>query len=772
MSMQWHALGWAFAAWLAYSFRLHAVHVYGAVIHEFDPWFNFRATEYLAENGATRFFEWFDHKSWYPLGRPVGTTIYPGMQFTAVGIWKVLEAIGQPMSLNDVCVYMPAWFGVIATLFLGLLAKECTGDDTVAVVSAVIMSVIPAHMMRSPAGKFDNESVAIPAMMALFYFWVRSLRSPSSWPIGAVAGISYMYMVASWGGYIFPVNLIAVHVLISILTARDSPKLRRSYVLFYLVGTSGAVRVPPVGWAPLRSLEQMLPLFCFFTVLVMSMCETIAARSKKRMKPQELAEMKLKAMGLAVVGMAVVGVALMPTGYFGPLSSRVRGLFVRHTRTGNPLVDSVAEHRATSPRAYYQYLHITSYLSLVGFAIGVIRLRAKDAGVFALVYALVAFYFSMKMNRLIILCGPIASLLGGLAVVHGSKWSWGQIREFMDSIQNPQPPAPQQPPAPASAQKKKAKQQQQEKKDEDITFAQALNELDTEFKFQRGAAFFLAMAAFVLTPAFFFHCDFMAKVVAQPSIMRMRRSPEGVTIIDDYREAYWWLRDSTPEDSRVLAWWDYGYQIAGVGNRTTLADGNTWNHEHIALVGRCLISPEKDAHRIIRHLADYVLIWAGGDGDDLAKSPHMARIANSVYSSLCPDDPTCAAFGFEDRERQVPTEMMGGSLLYKLHGNGLLKDVEVDGTLFEDVYKSSHGLVRIYKVLNVSKESKDWVADPANRLCDAPGSWYCSGQYPPALQPILKESRSFAQLEDFNRRSDASAEEYQREYHKRMSRDN
>jgi dolichyl-diphosphooligosaccharide--protein glycosyltransferase len=35
-------------------------------------------------------------------------------------------------------------------------------------------------------------------------------------------------------------------------------------------------------------------------------------------------------------------VILLPTGYFGPLSSRVRGLFVKHTRTGNPLVDSVA----------------------------------------------------------------------------------------------------------------------------------------------------------------------------------------------------------------------------------------------------------------------------------------------------------------------------------------------------------------------------------------------------------------------------------------------
>jgi len=33
-----------------------------------------------------------------------------------------------------------------------------------------------------------------------------------------------------------------------------------------------------------------------------------------------------------------------------------------------------------------------------------------------------------------------------------------------------------------------------------------------------------------------------------------------------------------------MSWWDYGYQIAGMGNRTTLVDNNTWNNSHIALV--------------------------------------------------------------------------------------------------------------------------------------------------------------------------------------------
>ena len=35
---------------------------------------------------------------------------------------------------------------------------------------------------------------------------------------------------------------------------------------------------------------------------------------------------------------------------------RVAALFVEHTKTGNPLVDSVAEHQPGSPDAYWTYL--------------------------------------------------------------------------------------------------------------------------------------------------------------------------------------------------------------------------------------------------------------------------------------------------------------------------------------------------------------------------------------------------------------------------------
>jgi len=249
-------------------------------------------------------------------------------------------------------------------------------------------------------------------------------------------------------------------------------------------------------------------------------------------------------------------------------------------------------------------------------------------------------------------------------------------------------------------------------------------------------------------------CDSYAKRSQSPRIVFQSQMNDGSTkIIDDYYKGYLWLRDNTPEDARVMAWWDYGYQITGVANRTSIADGNTWNHEHIATLGKILTSGEKKSWNAQRHLTDYVLVWAGGRGDDMAKSPHLARIGNSVFPEHCgDDDPLCHKFGFYQGGK--PTPMMEDSFLYKAVRHNIDEGVRLNSKYWKEVHTTRHGLMRIFKVMNISEESKAWNADPANRVCDAPGSWYCVGQYPPALKKLIEKRRNFVQLEDFNMRGE------------------
>jgi len=215
----------------------------------------------------------------------------------------------------------------------------------------------------------------------------------------------------------------------------------------------------------------------------------------------------------------------------------------------------------------------------------------------------------------------------------------------------------------------------------------------------------LALAAFLFIflaysgYTFVLHSRMMAEQLSHPQVMLSTRGRNGeLVIIDDFRESYWWLRDNTPQDARVMSWWDYGYQINGIANRTSIADGNTWNFEHIALLGRTLLSPEKEAWSQARHLADYVLVWTGRFigymSDDLAKMPQLANIAGSIY-------PEIDRQGYFVDRNSNPTPAARESLLYKLSMFG--KD---DGTIqlkhFKEVYTSKHSMVRIYKILDVA----------------------------------------------------------------------
>ena len=71
----------------------------------------------------------------YPIGRPVGTTIYPGMMITASGIYHFLQAIGLDVSVNDVCVFIPAGFALLTIMFVYLLTYEITSSHNMSIVA-------------------------------------------------------------------------------------------------------------------------------------------------------------------------------------------------------------------------------------------------------------------------------------------------------------------------------------------------------------------------------------------------------------------------------------------------------------------------------------------------------------------------------------------------------------------------------------------------------------------------------------------------------------
>ncbi len=110
-----------------------------------------------------------------------------------------------------------------------------------------------------------------------------------------------------------------------------------------------------------------------------------------------------------------------------------------------------------------------------------------------------------------------------------------------------------------------------------------------------------------------------------------------------YFQAYFWLRMNTPPEAKILSWWDYGYQMSAMANRTVLVDNNTWNNTHIATVGRALATTEAEAYPILESLdVDYVLVIFGGltgySSDDINKFLWPVRIGSGVFPNDMPSE--------------------------------------------------------------------------------------------------------------------------------------
>ena len=91
----------------------------------------------------------------------------------------------------------------------------------------------------------------------------------------------------------------------------------------------------------------------------------------------------------------------------------------------------------------------------------------------------------------------------------------------------------------------------------------------------------------------------------------------------------------------------------------------------------------------------------------------------------------------------TPSDCMRESILWRMHGWRFDDSVE-PLELFEEAYTTEHRMVRIFKVLDVSEESRSWRAAKGIE---------CSSQecYPPALAETLKLKESFQQIHGFGK---------------------
>ena len=256
-----------------------------------------------------------------------------------------------------------------------------------------------------------------------------------------------------------------------------------------------------------------------------------------------------------------------------------------------PIIASVSEHQPTAWPSFFMDLQFLVFLFPAGVILCFRELR--DEHVFVIIYALVGTYFAGVMVRLMLTLTPCVCVSAAVA-----------LSTVLDTYIDPRMPDVADTPAtrndpisvaqaPSSevtskkAKKDKASAAEVPKKApiDDLTDVfGAFNIILKKNKTPRIAnmdsrAVVISVAVFLLV-FFVQHCTWVTSYAySSPSVVLASKNPDGSQhIIDDFREAYYWLRQNTREDAVVMSWWDYGYQIAGMADRPTLVDNNTWNN--------------------------------------------------------------------------------------------------------------------------------------------------------------------------------------------------
>ena len=590
---------------LAFIIRIFSVIRFEVVIHEFDPWFNYRVTQYLSSEGAYAFWNWYDPESWYPLGRIIGGTTYPGLMFTSASLHWLCNTFLFPVDIRNVCVFLAPVFAALTALTAYYFVKEVTGRSESGLLTALLIAIVPGYISRSVAGSYDNEAVAIFALITTFYFYIKSVNTGSIlWSV--ICALMYFYMVSAWGGYVFIINLIPLYTLFLIIIGRADIKIYTSYTVFYVMGTLLSMQVPFVMFGALKSSEHFLSHGVFILLNMLMFVQFIKSNLSE--------DMYYTLLNFCMFGLAVVfGLAFLVLTFKGYISFGSRILTLLDPTYASkyiPIVASVSEHQPTTWSAFFFDLHAMLIFAPLGLYY--CFLDPTNSKLFVAVFGVCSVYFSCVMVRLLLLSSPALCLLSGLGISELLHFFVDQLKHYDESQENM-----------VSNESSFSITQKKEKK---------IYRYGIEV-----VAIFIVVLAFLLV-SYVFHCTWVAaEAYSSPSIILANRDRSGRRhIIDDFREAYYWLRMNSKPDSKIVSWWDYGYQIAGMSNRAVIVDNNTWNTTHIATVGAVFANEEEESFRLCKMLdANYVLVIFGGfssySGDDINKFIWIIRITSGYY---------------------------------------------------------------------------------------------------------------------------------------------
>lgn len=584
---------------------------YGFELNEFDPFFNYRATQFIVENGLVAYFDWHDDLSWHPIGRDVSATSQIMLHITAAILYQLFASSSD---LYDFTILFPVVFGSLSTIVIFALVRVI-GGTTAGLYASLFSSISLPLIIRGNIGWFKSEPLGLFFGLLGVYFFLSAIKSNNKKHaliklIGS--GIIITLGLTSWGGIQFFIIPLGFFFFALPFVRKDHRFLIWTIPVFTasLLLTTSFFERPGINFVfGLGGFSLIGP------TIFLVICIIIQRLSKE--------EKKIRNGLYFLAGTIIAGIAILSanssSAFIDLPSFRYLNAINPFLTTTNPLVDSVAEHATTTTGQSFFFLSIFMIFSALGIWL-IFRNKGKqndsstkipsDMITFALIIGLIGVYVTSAFVRLEVFASISVIILSaiGLAVLTNEIFKTSKP-----------------------------------------TNKKIIKNSGNKIKI----AFIIIIVILFVSPIFLpaSNANWIYSSNNPPTILNGGTNFAIAT--NDWLEALEWIKNNTPKDSVIASWWDYGYWISTLGERKSLADNSTIHYTIIQNIAKMFLSEPNQAWKMLQEMeADYVLIFISSQkiqtepqdlyvlrgGGDESKKQWFMRIAEEPLQKFLLND--------------------------------------------------------------------------------------------------------------------------------------
>ena len=536
---------------------------YGYELNEFDPFFNFRATEFLVNNGLFEYLDWHDVKSWYPNGRDISATSQVMLHVTAAITYQIF---GSSMELYDFTILFPGIIGALTTIVIFVLVRTI-GGTTAGLFASLLFAISVPIIIRGSMGWFKSEPLGLFYGLFGLYLFLSGIKSDNkkitiSKLIGG--GVFLAFGLASWGGIQFFIIPIGIFIFALPFLRKDFRFLIWSVPVFVisLLMTTAIFERPGMGFVlGMGGFSLIIP------TIFLIICSFIHKFNNSKNQTRNYL---ILLVSILLISSSVL-IINIENDFLPSPSFRYLNAINPFLTTTNPLVDSVSEHATTTIHESF-FMH-SIFMIFAGLGTWIIFNKLKsessqtfprDLMVFTLILGLTGVYVGSAFVRLELFTSISVIFLSSIGLSIITKEIFNYKKQFYP-IRN------------------------------------------KIIKISYVGGILILMILPLIFPA----SNWVSILDAPATILNGGTGYKVAT--NDWKDSLEWIKLNTPSDSIILSWWDYGYWITTMSERTTVVDNSTIDSKQIQKVANILLSSPDDAWNMLQETgSDYVMIFVAG----------------------------------------------------------------------------------------------------------------------------------------------------------------